>query len=790
MHEARFWRSEGERVRCQLCPHSCSISPFRRGICGVRENRDGKLYSMNYGKVSSLNVDPIEKKPLFHFFPGENVFSLGSIGCSFRCRHCFVPGTFVVTREGAHCIEGILGIGTDELLTHSGDYKKVRDVFDHHYSGQVCRVKPRYLPEIICTPEHHFLASVHPKSNNIQKVEAQNLKKGHYVLVPKRKAPSQPVTLDIKSILSNVSFSPFKIHRRIDPAFIHRILELRADGYTSKQIGSEVSWNPSNIRTFFSKIDRHGVDSLFGDIECKLIEEKGLVRPSNGRCLIPSKVEVSPKLARLLGLFCAEGCVRKNSGRPNSYDAVFSFGHTEGHYTEEVKDACREIFGADTRISEEETALKVYVRGSALAVLFKELCGADSKTKKVPDVIFRSPKDVVGSFLRGYFDGDGCYKEGYSDAITVSKALAMGVYELLLNQGVVPGFYKYDPPEQRLLLGRTVNESTEYIIRIPSAFDFVHGKWLKEYKSFYHEDGNFFYIPIRSVSKQFYEGSVYNFEVEDDHTYTANFAAVCNCQNYTISQASLGELALREIEPSEVSEMALSYGSRGIAFTYNEPTIWHEFAYDAMGPAKDKGMFTVYVTNGYIQEDPLRELAGRLDAMNIDVKGFTERFYDKVCKAPLQPVLDAVTVAHELGIHIELTYLIIPGENDGRDEIKRFSEWVAALDPRVPVHFTRFHPDYEMTDKVPTPIPTMEMAREVGRQAGLQFIYLGNVSLPHGEDTVCPNCGHLIAERRGFGVMRVEARDGHCPICGQDLYMVQRKGEVEQSEEKRKRLLR
>jgi pyruvate formate lyase activating enzyme len=222
-----------------------------------------------------------------------------------------------------------------------------------------------------------------------------------------------------------------------------------------------------------------------------------------------------------------------------------------------------------------------------------------------------------------------------------------------------------------------------------------------------------------------------------------------------------------------------------VAFTYNEPTIWHEFAYDAMKYAKEKGMFTVYVTNGFIQADPLRELASRLDAMNIDVKGFTEHFYDKVCKAPLQPVLDATTLAHELGIHIELTYLIIPGENDSREEVRRFSEWVAELDPRIPVHFTRFHPDYEMTDKPPTPIATMEMAKQVGQEAGLQFIYLGNVSIPHGEDTVCPKCHALVAERRGFAILKLEARDGHCAVCGQDLYMVQRRGEVDQSERRR-----
>lgn len=710
LKEARFWSVEGERVRCHLCPHSCSIAPLRRGICGVRENRDGKLYSMNYGKVSSVNVDPIEKKPLFHFHPGSEVFSLGSIGCTFRCLHCFVPGTFVATNRGAHRIEEVSGIDTEELLTHSGRFMKIKDVFDHHYSGQVCRVKPRYLPEIVCTPEHRFLATTHPTSDRIEKVEARGLKKGMFVVVPKKKRSDQNEMLDVKSILSNANVSPLDIS---------------------------------------------------------------------------SQIELTPRLARLLGLYCAEGCVRKEPSRVNSYSAIFSFGHPERSYAEEVRTTCEEVFGAQARIVKEQTALKVYVRGSAFAILLKELCGADCKTKKVPEMIFRSTPGIVGAFLQGYFDGDGCYKKDYSDAITVSKQLAMGVYELLLGQGVVPGFYEYSPPERRLLCGREVNQSTEYIVRVPSAFDFVQGRWIKEHKSHYREDETFFYVPIWSVSEQFYEGDVFNFEVEEDHTYTANFAAVCNCQNFTISMASLSEFGTNDITPEDVPRLALDNGCRGVAFTYNEPTIWHEFTYDACKLAKDRGLYTVYVTNGYIQEAPLRELAPYLDAMNIDVKGFTEHFYDDVCKAPLQPVLDTVKLAHLLGIHVELTYLIIPGKNDAEKELRDFARWSASIDPRIPVHFSRFHPDYKMTDAPPTPVSTMELAKRIGQEEGLKFVYLGNVHIPHGEDTYCPKCGALLVRRTGFAVSQVEVKDGHCPICGEDLYMVQGKERVEQAERTR-----
>ncbi len=702
-HEARFWFTEGERIRCRLCPHNCSISPLRRGICGVRENRDGKLYSMNYGKVSSINVDPIEKKPLFHFYPGEEVFSLGSVGCNFRCRHCFVPGTFVVTSAGSHRIEEITGIDKDELLTHSGRFMKVKDVFDHHYAGQVCRVRPANLPEIVCTPQHRFLASVGPSSDLVHIVEAQELREEHFVVIPKRKEAGE---------VQSTGHRP-------------------ADGNA-----------PDSTRHWRHASPEAGTD---------------------------------PRLARLLGLFCARGQVSGLAGRADLFDILLSFASSDNGLAEEVQAACHDLFGADVRIDNGGRSLKACV-GVSIAKMFVELCGADSMTRKVPGFMFNSPKGIVGPFLQGYFEGNGCYRNDRSEAYAASRSLAMGICELLINQGAVPALDLCGPDAQRPSVGGKAELCAEHVIRVPSAFDFVRGKWKSGYRPFYHEDENYFFIPVRSVSREQYEGRVHNLEVEGDHTYTANFAAVCNCQNYNISMASLSEFGLKDIRPEEVSEMALSNGCRGIAFTYNEPTIWHEFAYDALGPAKEKGMFTVYVTNGYIQEDPLRELSDRLDAMNIDVKGFSQRFYDKVCLASLQPVLDTVALAHGLGIHIELTYLIIPGENDQREEIRRFSEWVSDLDPRIPVHFTRFHPDYKMADRPPTPIPTMEMARDVGREAGLKFVYLGNVALTHGEDTFCPECRRLVAERRRFGVMRVEARNGRCPSCGHDLYMVQRSG--------------
>ncbi|HQA20685.1 MAG: AmmeMemoRadiSam system radical SAM enzyme [Methanomassiliicoccaceae archaeon] len=688
---------------------------------------------MNYGKVSSANIDPVEKKPLFHFHPGSEVFSLGSIGCTFRCAHCLVPGTYVVTSKGAHRVEEISGIGRDELLTHAGRFMKVNNIFDHHYSGKVCKVKPRHLPEIVCTPEHRFLASALPGSSRLKKIEAQDLKEGHFVAIPKRKEHAGADVLDVRMALSNAVHHSNGERRKIAQATID------------------------------------------------IVEESDLLRSTDGQHSIPSTIEMSPGLARLLGLYCARGRVRSCDDRMGAGDVIISLGETDGDLADFVKETCQDLFGADVWISREGTALRVHAFGPLLAMLLKELCGGDHGEKRVPDIMFNSSAEAAGSFLQGYFDGNGCDGQGCLEAITASRPLAMGVCELLLSRDVVPELHQHsslEPP----VCGRTVDRPVTYVIRIPSAFDLIHGRWMDKHRTFYHEDERYFFVPIESVSEQFYEGYVYNFDIEEDHTYTANFAAVCNCQNYTISMASLSEFGTRDMMPDEATRIALDNRCQGIAFTYNEPTIWHEFAYDTCKLAKERGLYTAYVTNGYIQEEPLREISKYLDAMNIDIKGFTQEFYKGVCRAPLQPVLDATMLAHSLGIHIELTYLIIPGKNDSEKEIRDFAAWCSELDPRVPVHFSRFHPDYRMVDTPPTPIGTMEMARRIAGEEGLKFVYLGNVRMPHAEDTYCPRCGTLLIERDGFTVATMGARDGKCPRCGEDLYMMQAEGKAMRTE--------
>jgi len=248
------------------------------------------------------------------------------------------------------------------------------------------------------------------------------------------------------------------------------------------------------------------------------------------------------------------------------------------------------------------------------------------------------------------------------------------------------------------------------------------------------------------------------------------------CQNSSISTATLKYPYIRELTPEETIELAVGNACQGIAWTYNEPTIWHEFSFDSAKLAKKAGLYTVYVSNGDISEDPLRELAPFLDAVNVDVKAFNDGFYKEICKAHLEPVLKTCELALELGIHLEVTYLVVPGYNDSIDEVKQFCKWVVEkLGIDTPVHFSRFHPDYMMTDVPMTPIETLLRIYDVAKEAGILYPYLGNV--PHGdyENTICPNCGSICIKRVGYSVSLDGIKNGKCVRCGTSIPIVDSK---------------
>jgi pyruvate formate lyase activating enzyme len=246
-----------------------------------------------------------------------------------------------------------------------------------------------------------------------------------------------------------------------------------------------------------------------------------------------------------------------------------------------------------------------------------------------------------------------------------------------------------------------------------------------------------------------------------------------HCQNWHISRADLESRLLRPLSPEEGVKRAVTGRCASISFTYNEPTIWHEYPRDMGLLARKEGLGTVYVTNGYMTEEALRDLAPMLHAFRVDLKAFTDEFYRKFCKARLQPVLDSTRIARELGMHIETVTLVIPGVNDTLEEMEGLITWVRdTLGPETPMHFTRFHPDYKMTDTIPTPIATLEKIHARAKEMGMRFPYLGNVPGHPAESTYCPVCGALLIERSGYRTVIRNLKDSSCGSCGEKIEIV------------------
>ncbi len=252
---------------------------------------------------------------------------------------------------------------------------------------------------------------------------------------------------------------------------------------------------------------------------------------------------------------------------------------------------------------------------------------------------------------------------------------------------------------------------------------------------------------------------------------TAGCNLTCQfCQNWEISQTNPEETRNADLPPEKVVEFALKKGCRSIAYTYSEPVVFFEYMLDTARLAKRRGLRNIWVTGGYINPEPLRELAPVMDAANIDLKGFTEEYYRKVCGGRLQPVLDAIVLSKQLGIMVELTNLVIPTLNDDLDRIREMCLWIKdAVGPDVPLHFSRFSPKYRLQKLPPTPLETLQRAHQVATEVGLHYVYTGNVPYDDRSNTYCPNCRRRLLARVGYSVTENVIREGACPYC--DYYI-------------------
>lgn len=245
-----------------------------------------------------------------------------------------------------------------------------------------------------------------------------------------------------------------------------------------------------------------------------------------------------------------------------------------------------------------------------------------------------------------------------------------------------------------------------------------------------------------------------------------------HCQNYTISQVEETEIIPGdEQSPENIIRKAIATDCRSIAYTYTEPTVFYEFAYDTARLAKNSGLLNIFVSNGYISKEALSEIAPYLDAANIDLKGFTEKFYRDIVHARLSEVLDSIIEYRKHGIWVELTTLIIPGLNDNEEELRGIASFIVNnLGADTPWHVTQFYPTYQLNDRPRTPVITLRRAREIGKEAGLRYVYEGNVPGEGGENTWCPSCSTMLIERYGYLIRSNRILKGSCPICETIIY--------------------
>ena len=250
-----------------------------------------------------------------------------------------------------------------------------------------------------------------------------------------------------------------------------------------------------------------------------------------------------------------------------------------------------------------------------------------------------------------------------------------------------------------------------------------------------------------------------------------------HCQNWRISRAVPEEdVELHELAPEAIVEMAQQYNCPGVAFTYNEPVIWAEYVIDVAEACRREGIFTVMVTNGYITQEGLDALGPLIDVWRVDLKGATDETYRKLCHvSSVEPVLAAAERArHHWDMHVEVVTNVVPGLNDSTEELRSMATWIAeGIGVDTPWHVTRFFPYLEYADLEPTPLETLRTARAIGQDAGLSFVYLGNIAEPGGEDTVCPQCGAVAVRRTGYAITARHTRDGACSRCGAYLNIVE-----------------
>ena len=772
-----YERLPDNAVHCYACGHNCLIKEGKRGICKVRFN-DGGMLKVPWGYVGALQCDPTEKKPFFHVYPGSDTLTFGMLGCDLHCSYCFPAETPIVTERGVLAIGELFALGERFLqtadaeiaypenlraITSSGTLRQVAQVFKHHFKGKLTVIQPYYLPKLRCTPDHRIYATDDPNKRP-EPIHARQLTQKHYLAIPRRYSFSTPQVVDVYQTLSSHS-STFKTPHKLSAAEVEHILSASAAGATSRELGRQFGKDPSYIRHVRSKV-RRGIWTESKPAELT-IEGNTLHFAKERRPGIPLTIPLDENFARLLGYYCAEGTAIKDKARPNSYSLVFSFGPHENIVAEETQRLIQAVLGLRTTVAQRRTTMTATVSKSSAALLFKSLCGTGAAGKRVPQMLFDAPRPVVEAFLNAYLIGDGClYDNGKVSVTTISRDLAYGVAWLGLKTGRLPSLYENRLKGEKFIEGRRVQQS-------PVQYTVVwYDGAVIERKRIVTDE--FYLVPIRSLSSVDFDGDVYNLEIEEEHNYLANFALVSNCQNWVTSQAlrdpasAMSGAYPDKISAAQIAELGRRQGAKLVGSSYNEPLITSEWAVAVFKEAIKAGMKCVYISNGNVTREVLEFIRPHVIGYKIDLKTMNDKNYRKL-GAVLQNVLDGIKLVHDMGLWVEIVTLTIPGFNDSSAELMDAARFIASVSPDIPWHVTAFHKDYKMTEPDNTTADRLIRAAEIGQEAGLKFVYAGNLPGQVGEyeNTYCPQCRHLLIARFGYVIRDYRITDdGKCPRCG------------------------
>jgi len=770
--------SEGA-VRCYACGHRCLIKPGRRGICKVRFNDNGVL-KVPWGYVAALQSDPVEKKPFFHLYPGVDALTFGMLGCDFHCGYCFSGDTMVVTNRGPIPLseafalaeridpqpDGEIGYPAGlKAVTDAGELHAVRAVFKHPYQGELVSIEPYYLPPLRCTPDHRVYATLDPETAP-QPVYARELTLDHYLAVPAGRAAFAPQVIRPADWLCDHQVT-YRVRwsRSLEDRELIRASSER--GESSRETGLALVKSAAYIRHVQSKLARGAALDTNTAGPILDLDSSTLRFPNEHRPGIPLEIPLGEDMARLLGYYCAEGCVVQSSQRPNSLVLNFSFSHEETSRAEEVVRLLHKCLGVQGRLVTHATTLTVSASKASAALLFKTLAGSGAQARQVPEPLFTSPEAVVRAFLEAYIAGDGhSYPNGKVSSTTVSRKLAYGLGWLALQVGLFPSIYDTPMQAETLILSRRVK-------RGPHQFSVVwHEKPLRNRKI--KRAGSYYLLPLDKITRQPFQGDVYNLEVEEKHNYLANFCLVSNCQNWLTSQAMRDPASdvsaeyVRRVTPQNLVDYAKRVGAGVVASSYNEPLITSEWAVAVFEEMHKAGLPCVFISNGNMTPEAIQYLRPHLVGYKIDLKTMQDKHYRQL-GGVLNNVLDGIRMAHDQGLWVEIVTLIVPGFNDSPEELWDAARFISSVSPEIPWHVTAFHPDYKMTDPEPTGAKTLRQAAEIGQEAGLKFVYAGNLPGRVGnlEHTPCPNCGTLLIERYGYVLLSYTiTAQGTCPKCG------------------------